>query len=684
MKRVQIRGLPEGDYQVQCKSKDGWEKLFRTILPHTVSVGAEDHYYKFGQDGSCNLRTSKFDNVEEVSYEHWKECIENHIAAIGDYKVGDQIIILRDCLDCNVNEIHELKGFDGENWWITTKNYSKHYLGLKSFRHATKEEISANEKKKETRELLSIKTGDGLDVYKGDDMHWVEKINGTWRYSCNCTINLVHLEPGNTLSTGNWQVFHTKEAADAWIEEVNKPVAPVRQDGWKVGDKLPVEFLNLCTYYTRIHAFESSTSVEDDEVEWDEDRVVKSVTSKGWAEISGTLTYYLSPKHEYPEYDHYEKPKTAAISESSGIIVTKANAGIGMKVVRGRDWDYNKQDHFEGKPSVGTIIKDSEYFPCNERSGWVKVRWKHGGNDIYKIGLDEEDWQDDDEKYDLYVYQNSKEPVQKPVTPTPSKSKEVKKPIFVQCVDMDMSTADFVVGRVYEVIKEDGEFYYFAHTEGGMFKRRFKEVKGNAPIEIPVGWKPGDKWRHKDNSCGAYITTRLKHDDFNSYFIDYGEYGTGWVSVKQINDFVKNGLWVINPEQKGRQEEKQNKMRTSKKAVSASASQNNASSAAAAKSAKQPTYLEIRKESQSERDERDLQYEVENNLDNLMADIRATSRELNKAQRERIGYLQTTSVSWSSLAAHDAKIAGFEKGLATLKEYRETYFPNWQEMVTEA
>ena len=119
-----------------------------------------------------------------------------------------------------------------------------------------------------------------------------------------------------------------------------------------------------------------------------------------------------------------------------------------------------------------------------------------------------------------------------------------------------------------------------------------------------------------------------------------------------------------------------------------SASQNNASSSAATTSTAKPvtqlTYLEMRKESQKDRDDRDLQYEVENNLENLMSDIRATGRALNQAQRERISYLQTTSVNWSSLAAHDAKIAGYEKGLATLKEYRATYFPNWEALVTEA
>lgn len=67
-----------------------------------------------------------------------------------------------------------------------------------------------------------------------------------------------------------------------------------------------------------------------------------------------------------------------------------------------------------------------------------------------------------------------------------------------------------------------------------------------------------------------------------------------------------------------------------------------------------------------------------------MSDIRATSRSLSQAQRERIKFLQTSNVDWSSLAKHDAAIAGYEKGLATLKEYRETYFPNWQDMVTEA
>ena len=91
-------------------------------------------------------------------------------------------------------------------------------------------------------------------------------------------------------------------------------------------------------------------------------------------------------------------------------MVTKDNAVVGLEVVRGRDWDYGDQDHFEGKPSVGTIAMEYGYFPSNKNSGWVKVKWKGGSTDSYEIGTD----LDDDEKYDLYVYQGSTEPVKEP------------------------------------------------------------------------------------------------------------------------------------------------------------------------------------------------------------------------------------------------------------------------------
>jgi hypothetical protein len=145
MERVQIRGLPEGDYQVQCKTIDNWEKLVRTILPDCGSDGSIDTYYKFTEDGEWDLNSSKFEDVEKVDYLDWKEAIENHIERVGDYKVGDRVLILEDSVlgDIKANEVYELRGFDGFHWWVTTKEYPKHYMGLSNFRHATKEEIAA-------------------------------------------------------------------------------------------------------------------------------------------------------------------------------------------------------------------------------------------------------------------------------------------------------------------------------------------------------------------------------------------------------------------------------------------------------------------------------------------------------------------------------------------------------------
>lgn len=66
-----------------------------------------------------------------------------------------------------------------------------------------------------------------------------------------------------------------------------------------------------------------------------------------------------------------------------------------------------------------------------------------------------------------------------------------------------------------------------------------------------------------------------------------------------------------------------------------------------------------------------------------MADISATSRDKASAIRTRETMLQTSSVNWAGLAKKDSEIEGYEKGLDRLKNYREVYFPNWRELVTE-
>ena len=66
-----------------------------------------------------------------------------------------------------------------------------------------------------------------------------------------------------------------------------------------------------------------------------------------------------------------------------------------------------------------------------------------------------------------------------------------------------------------------------------------------------------------------------------------------------------------------------------------------------------------------------------------MEDIRATTRVLSNTIRERENILQTGNVSWADLAEKDKQIESYKKGLAKLKSYRETYFPNWKSIATE-
>lgn len=68
------------------------------------------------------------------------------------------------------------------------------------------------------------------------------------------------------------------------------------------------------------------------------------------------------------------------------IPVTKENARVGMKVVRGKDWDWGNQDGGEGSKGTITDIR---------QSGWVTVKWSETKPDSYRIG--------NEGKYDLYI-----------------------------------------------------------------------------------------------------------------------------------------------------------------------------------------------------------------------------------------------------------------------------------------
>jgi len=63
---------------------------------------------------------------------------------------------------------------------------------------------------------------DGVDLYEGDDAHWVIFLNGKCEYLYPLELSYKHnimLHAGND----TYRLFHTREAAEAWIAEQNKP-----------------------------------------------------------------------------------------------------------------------------------------------------------------------------------------------------------------------------------------------------------------------------------------------------------------------------------------------------------------------------------------------------------------------------------------------------------------------------
>jgi len=224
---------------------------------------------------------------------------------------------------------------------------------------------------------------------------------------------------------------------------------------------------------------------------------VGTVTQIVRIDPDGDIFLRNTSKDQYPSVDKWVhkadtfRPATpdeiskAKGSTTSKVRVDKTNAVIGLKVVRGKDWDYSPQDGGEG--NVGVITEYPLYYPKDPGSDWTYVVWANGDGYCYRIGHNN--------KYDLYVHEEQ------------------------------------VVSKTSRPVKPK--------------------------YDTPIGWKPGDSWRHKDGTCGLSIAVHPKDDDPNMYFIDYGEYGTNYIEVKRINEYVEKGIWIINPEEKSKKQESQ-------------------------------------------------------------------------------------------------------------------------------
>ncbi len=111
-------------------------------------------------------------------------------------------------------------------------------------------------------------------------------------------------------------------------------------------------------------------------------------------------------------------------------------------------------------------------------------------NDVYVTWVDKDGKQSItyDKSY-IQTLLTKKNPHWKLVTLKPvevPKPTETEKPRLMLCVDMSDSSADYVVGKVYELREEDYEYYYFKQFRGGMFKRRFIELKDEVANSVKV------------------------------------------------------------------------------------------------------------------------------------------------------------------------------------------------------
>lgn len=82
------------------------------------------------------------------------------------------------------------------------------------------------------------------------------------------------------------------------------------------------------------------------------------------------------------------------------------------------------------------------------------------------------------------------------------------------CVDMSNSTADYKLGKTYEITDEDDKYFHFKNKGGGMFKWRFKEIQEPPTEATKNPFKVGDRVRLVRFESGFYNKDRyIKHDD---------------------------------------------------------------------------------------------------------------------------------------------------------------------------
>jgi hypothetical protein len=123
-------------------------------------------------------------------------------------------------------------------------------------------------------------------------------------------------------------------------------------------------------------------------------KIIQEANDDGWVSVQWAhgrdISYRVGHRGQYDLYVYEEEKSSDNFDKES---VTTSNVKLGLKVVRGKDWEYNFQDYNdEGKNSVGEIIDLAGY---GDRK-WIEVKWENGYINNYRIGYKD--------KFDLYIY----------------------------------------------------------------------------------------------------------------------------------------------------------------------------------------------------------------------------------------------------------------------------------------
>lgn len=139
-------------------------------------------------------------------------------------KVGDYIIGRDGYVPKEVCKVYEIKG---EYYKYIYPNGGKSQCVLRYIRKATQEEVEKYYPPKtvDNRTKLPFKSEDGYDLYDGDIVQWVNDRN---QLTNPAVITKMH----ERIDIKTWKIFHSKENAERYIEEQNRPKEPV----YKVGD----------------------------------------------------------------------------------------------------------------------------------------------------------------------------------------------------------------------------------------------------------------------------------------------------------------------------------------------------------------------------------------------------------------------------------------------------------------